>query len=134
MPSTADRRRIADRRCDAAAPAPSICHCRSARPARSVAGQRGEAQVRHGGALAVIGKRDVLEFDEAAQPAGIDRIGPVAHRGHGIEHAEELGELWRIHEQAVGEADHLFEPRDQERRDAMKLTIWPTDARPISLR
>ena len=83
----------------------------------AVAGQRGEAQVRDGGALAVIGKRHVVEFDQAAHTAGIDRIRPVAHRRHGVEHAEELGELRRIHEQAVGEADHLLEPRDQQRGD-----------------
>ena len=40
----------------------------------ALAGQRREAQIRHGGALAVIGKRDVLELDQAAHAAGIDRV------------------------------------------------------------
>ena len=56
----------------------------------AVAGQRGEGQIRDRGALAVIGKRHVVEFDQPAQPAGIDRIRAVAHRRHGVEHVEEL--------------------------------------------
>ena len=68
----------------------------------AVAGQGGEAQIRHRGTLAVIGKRHILEFDQAADAAGIDRVGPVAHRRHGVEDAEEVGELRRVHEQPVG--------------------------------
>ena len=79
----------------------------------ALAGQRRETQIRHRGTLAIIGKRDAREFDEAAHAAGIDRIRPVAHCRHGIEHGEKLGELRHIHEQPVGEADYLLEPADQ---------------------
>ena len=79
----------------------------------AVAGQRGEAQIRDGCALAVIGERHVAKFDQPAHATGVDRVDPVAHRRHGVEHGEELDQLRRIHEQAVGEADHLLEPRDQ---------------------
>ena len=82
-----------------------------------LARQRGEAQVGDGGALAVVGERHVVEFDQAAQPAGIDGVGPVAHRRHRVEHLEEFGEPRRVQEQPVGEADRLLEPGDQQRGD-----------------
>ena len=78
-----------------------------------LAGQRGEGEVLDRGPLAVIGKRDVLEFDQAREPPGIHRVGPVAHRGHGIQHVEEFLQPRRLHEHAVDEADHLFELLDQ---------------------
>ena len=70
------------------------------------------------GALAVVGERDVLEFDEAAHPAGIDRVGAVAHRRLGVEHLEELGKPRRVHHHAVGEMHGLLEPADQQRGEA----------------
>ncbi len=74
-------------------------------------------RISHRGAFAVVGKRHVLEFDHAEQPAGIDRIGPVAHVGHGVEHAEKVGEFRGVDEQPIAEADRLFEPGDEQRRD-----------------
>ena len=78
-----------------------------------LAGQRGEGKVLDRGPLAVIGKRHVVEFDQAREPPGVDRVGPVAHRGHRVEHVEEFLQARRFHEHAVDEADHLFELLDQ---------------------
>ena len=80
-----------------------------------LARQRGEVEVGDRGALAVIGERHVLEFDQPAHAARIDRVGAVAHRRHGVEHLEELAQARRVHEHLVGEADHLLEPDDQQR-------------------
>jgi len=44
---------------------------------------------------------------------GVDRVGPVADRGHGIQHVEEFLQPRRLHEHVVDEADHLFELLDQ---------------------
>ena len=49
----------------------------------SLAGQRDEL-MSTAAALAAIGKRNILELDQPVEPAGIDRVGPVAHRRHGI--------------------------------------------------
>ncbi len=49
------------------------------------------------------------------QPAWINRVWPIAYLGHGVEYTEEFRELRCVCEQAVGEADDLFEPPDQER-------------------
>jgi hypothetical protein len=38
----------------------------------------------------VIGERNTLELDAAAQPAQVNRVRPVAHRRGGIQHIEEL--------------------------------------------
>ena len=65
------------------------------------------------GALAVVGERDVGELDQPAHAAGIDRVGPVAHRRHGVEHLEEFRQPRRIHEHPVGEVHRLLEPADQ---------------------
>ncbi len=74
-----------------------------------------EVEVGHGGALAVVGERHVLEVDQAAHAAGIDRVGAVAHRRHGVEHLEEFAQARRVHQHAVDEADHLLEAPDQQR-------------------
>ena len=52
--------------------------------------QHGERQVGDRRALAVIGERNVLEFDQAAHAPGVDRILAVVHGRIGIEHAEEF--------------------------------------------
>ena len=70
------------------------------------------------GALAVVGERHVGEFDQAAHAAGIDGVGPVAHRRHGVGDLEEFLQPRRVHEQAVGEAHRLFEPGDQHAGEA----------------
>ena len=77
--------------------------------------QRREREIGDRRPLAVVGERHVGEFDQPAHAAGIDRVGAVAHRRHGIEHLEEFAQARRIHQHAVGEADHLFEADDQER-------------------
>ena len=82
------------------------------------AGLRGEGEIGDGGPLAVIGERDVVEFDPPGQAAGIDRMRDVAHGGHGIEHVEEFLQPRRLHEHAVDEADDLFEPADQHGGEA----------------
>ena len=79
--------------------------------------QRGERDVLNGGALAVIGERDVVEFHKAGEAAGIDGVGPVAHRWHRIEHVEELAQPRGFHEDAVDEAHDLFELLDQHGRE-----------------
>ncbi len=81
-----------------------------------LAGQGGKRNVLDRGPLAVIGKRDVVEFDEAGEAAGIHRAGPVAHRGHRVQHVEEFLQARRLHEHAVDEAHHLFELLDQHGR------------------
>ena len=81
-----------------------------------LAGQRREVQVGDRRPLAVIGKRDVLEFDEAAHAARIDRVGPLAHRRFGVEHVEESAQPRRVHEHPVDEAHEFFELADQQRR------------------
>ena len=83
-----------------------------------LARQRGEGQIGDRGALAVIGEGDVLELDQSAHAAGIDRIGAVAHRRHGVEHVEELLQPRRFHHHVVGEVDHLLELADQHGGEA----------------
>ena len=78
-----------------------------------LARQRGEGEIGDRGPLAVIGERDVLELDQAAHAAGIDRVGAVAHRRHGVEHVEELLQPRRVHHHAIGEMHDLFELADQ---------------------
>ena len=78
-----------------------------------LARQCGEGEILDRRPLAVIGERDVVEFDEARQPSGVDRAGPVAHRRHRIEHVEEFLQPRRFHEHIVDEAHHLLELLDQ---------------------
>ena len=61
-----------------------------------LARQRREVQIGDRRTLAVVGERHVLELDQAAHAAGIDRIGAVAHRRHGVEHLEEFLQPRRI--------------------------------------
>ena len=70
------------------------------------------------GALAVVGERNVLEFHQAVQAAGIQRVGAVAHRRLGVEHLEEFLDPRRVHHHAVGELHDVFEPADQQRGDS----------------
>ena len=78
-----------------------------------LAGQGGKRNVLDRRPLAVIGKRDVVEFDEAGEPAGIHGVGPVAYGRHRVQHVEEFLQARRLHEHAVDEAHHLFELLDQ---------------------
>ena len=55
----------------------------------------------------------MLELDQAAQAAGIDRVRAVADRRLGVEHGEELGQPRRFHEHAVDEAHEAIELADR---------------------
>ena len=79
-----------------------------------LARQRREGEVGDRGALAVVGERDAGELDQAAQPAGIDGVAPVAHRRLGVEHVEELAQPRRVHEHPVDEAHETLELHDQQ--------------------
>ena len=83
----------------------------------AIARQRRETQIRHRGALAIVRKRHILNSTRPRKRPGSTASGRSRTAGTVSMHAEELGELRRIHEQAVGKADHLLEPADQERRD-----------------
>ena len=65
-----------------------------------LARQRGEVQIGDRRPLAVIGERHVVELDQPAQPARIDRVRPVAHRRLGVEHLEEFLQPRRVHHHA----------------------------------
>ena len=81
-----------------------------------LAGERRKRNVLDRGPLAVIGKRDVVEFDEPGEATGVHGVGPVAHCGHRVQHVEEFLQARRLHEHAVDEAHHLFELLDQHGR------------------
>ncbi len=83
-----------------------------------LARKRSEGEVGDCRALAVVGERHVLELDQALHPAGVDGAGAVAHRRLGIEHIEELRDARRVQHHAVGEADGLLEPADEQRGEA----------------
>ena len=98
----------------------------------AVAGERGETQIRDGCALAVIGERHVAKFDQPAHAAGVDRVEAVAHRRHGVEHGEELVSFGVSMNRRLAKPT-MLEPRDHSAATLMKLTIWPTEARPTCL-
>ena len=83
-----------------------------------LARQRGKFQVGDRGALAIVGERHVAEFDQAVHAAGIDGVGPVAHRRHRVGDLEELDEPRTVLEQAVGETHGLLEPDDEHAGEA----------------
>ena len=91
-----------------------------------LAGQRGEAQVGDRRPLAVVGERDVLELHQAAQAAGIDRIGPVAHRGLGVEHLEEFREAGRLHHHVLAKWTACSSLPISRVAKLMNMTISPT--------
>ena len=77
-------------------------------------GQRREGDIQHRRALAVIGKRHVVEFDQAVHAAGIDRVRRLAHVRFGVEDVEEFPQPRRVHEHLVDEADEFLELADQQ--------------------
>lgn len=83
-----------------------------------VAGLGGERQILDCGLAAVITEGDVLERHIAADMIECDRALAFDDAGGGVEYREEFRQPWRIHEDAVDEAGHLFEPLDQHAGEA----------------
>ena len=79
---------------------------------------RGEVQPKHRGRFAPVGKRHVLECDQALHATGIHRVRTVADRRDGVAHLEELLQLRRFHEHPIGESDRVLQAIDQHGGEA----------------
>jgi len=90
-----------------------FCRCRRADQRDAIAGEPVKLDPRRR-APAVVDSDTVLNSTRPRTRPG-SKASAVAHRGPRCRAREEVGKLRRIGEQAIGEADRLFEPRDQHR-------------------
>src|SRR5262249_12523955 len=79
-----------------------------------LAGQRLEVQVFHRHASAVVRERNVPEFDEATQSAGINRVRFIANGWNRVPYVKEFAQTWRLRDHVVDETNAMLQPRDDK--------------------
>ena len=67
----------------------------------------------------------MLELDEPAQPAGIDRIWSIPNRRHGVPYLKEFAQTRRLRYHVVYEADAVLQPGDDKPRKIHKRDHFP---------